>query len=211
MKAPWLILTLALASGADAACSNPMLPADSGSVWIYARTEAGRTDTYAVRRMSDDQGNVTEESAAPGALPQQHYRCVAGEMQPTDASVDVPGLQARVLGVRGTALPALGDWRVGSTWNYTVDLEASMQGPLKLSGRGSMDVAFRVMAQEPVTVAAGRFTAYRVDVTRTLTGKLGVLPYQKVLRQTEWFVPGVGLVRRDSADARTELLDQRGE
>ena len=206
------VLALALAcSGLALACSNPMLPAGGATVWVYSRVEGERSDTYAVRRSVSESGDVTEESAAPDTPAVQRYRCQDGAMLPEQLGLELPGLSAEVKDPQGTALPAAADWRVGSRWRYAATLEASITGPLRLAGAGRLEVDFEVVARAPLTVAAGRFDSFRVEVTRTISGRLGLLPYRRVLRETQWYVPGVGLVRREAAGVRVELLDVRGD
>lgn len=111
-------------------------------------------------------------------------------------------MTSKTSNVSGIFLPR--DMVVGTTWTSSWDSQVTFNipGAAELFGddrtaRLSLTAEREVVAEEPVTVAAGTFTALKVEVRQTsgaaTIGRM-TLP-EKTSVTTEWWVRDVGLVK----------------
>lgn len=201
----FLPILVALAWGLASAndCDNPFSPVEATWQWTY-RTTSG--EPYTVVRSPSGANSFSETSTSPNAPGTRTYTCQGGMQSPRTANIVIPGFDVTVLASRGTAVAAPDKWAVGAAWSYTMDLEATLQGLLRLRGAGQMTVTFRVVSKEQVDVPAGRFEAFKVEVTRDLSGRAGFLPFRRVVKQTSYYAPGVGMIREETERGVAELL-----
>ncbi|PYE51891.1 hypothetical protein [Deinococcus yavapaiensis] len=194
------LLAVGLASASE--CDNPFSPVEASWQWTY-RTTSG--DAYTVVRVPTGPKGFSETSTSPNAPGTRTYACSAGEQSPKTANIVIPGFDVTVLAARGTAIAAPSKWAVGESWSYTMDLEATLQGLLPLKGAGQMTVTFRVVAQQRTEVPAGTFEAFKVEVTRDLSGRAGFIPFRRIVKQTSYYAPGVGMIREETERGVAEL------
>lgn len=76
---------------------------------------------------------------------------------------------------------------VGKKWKHVM----TVIDPVKGERQGPMRIPFEVEALEDVTVPAGTFKALRIRMDGELDGVEGMMT--DLIRQTDWFVPGLGL------------------
>lgn len=194
-------LACTVASAND--CDNPFAPVEAAWQWTY-RTTSG--EPYTVVRTPSGAKSFSETSTSPNAPGTRSYTCQGGMQSPRTATIVIPGFDVTVLAARGTAVAAPDKWTVGAAWSYTMDLEATLQGLLRLKGAGQMTVIFRVVAKEEIAVPAGTFEAFKVEVTRDLSGRAGFIPFRRVVKQTSYYAPGVGMIREETERGVAELL-----
>jgi len=209
--AAWLALTPAATHAADAGECNSYFPLRPGAVWVYEETQKGTSAAMqrkiTVERASTSDGVTEAELVQEVSLPGQpgvvagravtRARCDASGVSLTiDGSAGVGGETSGVIKAKLPGLPPAADMKPGFTWRGDSEVETMDAGSTVVAtgARGS-----RVERTESVTVPAGTFPdALRVASVQTLTlrrGKEERYARQQVL---EWYVRGVGLVKRET-------------
>lgn len=220
----WIVFVLAMSSlGLAQLCDQPFSPVRANWEWQYRVTGENPT-TYSVRRTNiTDSGFMAVQQNAQGRG-ETKFRCTLegltpidfGGRGPTQAGVGGGGvdLDITVKSVRGVQIPDLDKWAVGERWGYTLELGGTaQQGPVRFNVEGTVESLYRVVAQEAVTVPAGRFQALKVQVTTNfkIVGRAGPLsiPFNQSGESTAWYVEGVGMVKTVSRNNTTELVALR--
>jgi hypothetical protein len=181
----WLLSSLGLAQ----LCDQPFSPARVNWEWLYRVTGENPT-TYSVRRINiTDAGFIAVQQNAQ-SKGETKFRCTAegltpidfGGRGPTQAAAGGGGvdLDINVKSVKGVQIPDLDKWEVGERWGYTLELGGTaQQGPVRFNVEGTVESIYRVLARETVTVPAGRFQTFKVQVTTNfkVVGKAGPLSF----------------------------------
>ena len=99
--------------------------------------------------------------------------------------------------VTGVHIPQPSEWRVGHTWTVTRQFKV---GPNEDELTAYYDLSERreheIVAKEQITVPAGTFEAYRVDISNEFGGTIRDSESNRTLQGSFWYVEGVGLVKR---------------
>jgi len=210
--APAVIITLLFATmlSAESRCSLPHYPVAVGDVNEY-RTTSKQLD--ADGNAVTTESNVYKEEVT--SVDPDQYKVVtttAGNTVDVDWSCTDEGLSVKlgevpgvVMKSTGVSIPAKLD--VGDEWTQT--FESGAEGFSQ-----KMVTVNRVTGREQVTVPAGTYEALRVDFDIDMN-----IPGQGPVTSTgtQWFVPGVGLVKSTSSlpmeagevvrvEASTELI-----
>jgi hypothetical protein len=122
------------------------------------------------------------------------------------------------VGRAGVTVPAAPVWRVGGTWKSRYDIKSTIsagrKGEPEGVGAGTIEIANRIVGEEEVTVAAGKFRALKVESVfkMQMTVRVGKvsMPTSTDMKNVSWFAEGVGMVKAEStgdyAGASTELV-----
>ncbi|MCL6525913.1 hypothetical protein [Meiothermus granaticius] len=210
----WLLGALAQAQ----LCDQPFSPARAGWEWQY-RISGEHNLTYSVRKTQlTDSGYVLLQQS-PDRRQESRFRCTPEGIVPTDfGGGGITGRSGgdfdaniKILDVKGVQIPDYDTWVVGGGWKYVLTLGGTaQQGPLRFNVEGNIEADHRIVALEAITVPAGRFTAYKVQITTQfrVVGKAGPIgfPFNRTFESTAWYVEGVGLVKTVSGKDTTELL-----
>ncbi|MCA1614024.1 MAG: hypothetical protein LC800_07710 [Acidobacteria bacterium] len=122
------------------------------------------------------------------------------------------------VGRTGVTVPSAERWRVGATWASRYDIKSTIstgqQGEPPGEGAGTIEIANKIVGEEEVTVAAGKFRALKVESVfqMQMTVRVGKvrMPTSTDMKNISWFAEGVGMIRAEStgdfAGATTELV-----
>ncbi len=124
----------------------------------------------------------------------------------------------QVTNFTGTNFPPTNQWKVGATWtaNSTVEGGGTIQD-IEAVATGTVDQTYEIVAQESVTVPAGTFETYKVNLT--LTEKMAIsmngteVPVEFTTNSTQWYAEGVGLIKSATEGdfaSTTELASYEG-
>lgn len=192
-------------AAAQGECSASMIPVKTNWVWTYRTTdEKGKTVTYTEQHLPSAQG-YTQVTRRTQQEPQRtELQCSSGTYLSTRPPEFGQGIQVTRATFRGTGVPAL-PWQVGKSWEALWLLEGKRG---LLSGSGTLGSRNRVVGRESVTVAAGTFDAWKVEVQSVQQGKVAGLPLSAPpVNYVLWYAEGVGLVKADyGKNGKTELL-----
>ena len=101
----------------------------------------------------------------------------------------------------GTIMPGLSSIRPGASWAQTFSQVFQLPNQPPASDDKTITVSMKVSGRESVTVPAGKFTGLKV--IRSVSGNK--------LEISEYYVPGLGLVKREGGDGtRMELTEFSG-
>jgi hypothetical protein len=214
-RAAALVVLLAAATAAPGeqppADCNPYFPLRPSSVWVYEEAQKGSPATVqrtiTVKQVATSGGVTDAELLQEVSLPGQpgvvagravtKVRCdAAGVSLSIDGTAGVGGETSGVVKAKLPGLPPADELKPGFAWRGESEVETMDAGSTVVAtgARGS-----RVERTESVTVPAGTFPdALRVASVQTLTlrrGKEERYARQQVL---EWYVRGVGLVKRET-------------
>ncbi|WP_425146316.1 hypothetical protein [Deinococcus sp.] len=198
-----MLAACALSVARAAPCDNPLKPVRSGWVWNYRVTPTGKAPTgYRVSRQAQGGGYLDTVLTPEQPQQAQTYRCDGGAhiivSPPT-----MKGLEFTKASFSGVSIPAAPSWKAGYAWDSGWTLEGR-QG--LLSGKGTFGSSARIVGREQVSVPAGSFEAWRVEIRSRVDAQMGPIPFHQSFAQTQWFVEGVGLVRAQDGRGLTELL-----
>jgi hypothetical protein len=188
-----------------------MNPVQEGWVWTYRVTPSDSrkpASSYALSQTATGTGFQEQSASAGKPVETARYTCAGGAQlglrPPSRGSITLT--RAAVSGVQIAAAPA---WRPGAAWSLVWDLEGR-QG--LLSGRATLTATRQILGRERVTVPAGTFDAWKVQVRYRVAGRVGPIPLNRDMNDfEEWYAEGVGLVKSKSSYNTTELLSLRKE
>lgn len=187
---------------------NAFFPMKQGAQWVFEEGAVGSNNmmrrTITVSSVNESDGVTTAELRQQVALPGRPD--VTAGTATTKARCDSSGVTLSIDGSAGDAsgvikaklpgLPPASDMKPGFSWRGDTEIE-TMDGGTRVVAQGAR--GSRVEGIESVTVPAGTFAdALKVATVQTLTlhrGKDTRYARQQVL---EWYVRGVGLVKRET-------------
>lgn len=197
-------------SDGSAEC-NAYFPLKQGASWVYDEGEVGSKvkmrRTVTVQSVSSADGVTTGELLQQVSLPGQpsvvagkattRARCDAsGVRLDIDGSAGVGGESSGVIKARLPGLPPAADLKPGYSWRGDSEVE-TMDAGSKVVAQGAR--GSRVTRAESVTVPAGSFPdALRIESVQTLTMHRGKDERYAKQEVVEWYVSGVGLVKRET-------------
>lgn len=111
-------------------------------------------------------------------------------------------LQYKTVKAEGISFPKDSEWTVGKKWKMGFDIEGDMAGRAAFTSKGSVSIDCEIVGQETITVPAGTFTAYKVNMdtrtqmTMSIAGR--TIPTSPPLIKTvAWFAKDVGIVKSE--------------
>lgn len=207
-----LLMLLLLGSLAQAQCGNPFYPVGEGWEWTYKNGTTGKTHTITTSQVSS---KGFTQSYNFGTLSfDNHWVCTGkGLMQPEFRSNEAGSkikLEVKTLRASGVAFPPR--MSVGTTWSYTYDTESTANtGGRTMTMKSSQTVTSKIVGQESVKVAAGKFSAIKVESSYSTKGTMEMagksVPMNTTFKSTAWYAQGVGLVKSVSEAGTTELIN----
>lgn len=208
-------------------CGAPYYPVRAGLEKQYRVTYATRGLPPAV--YTETHADITPESfklryAFPDLTVDTGWNCtpegmVALEYGKLDfAREQHTRFKLETVGRTGVTVPAAARWRVGETWASRYEIKSTISAGVKGEppgeGTGSIEIANKIVGEEEITVAAGRFRALKVESVFKMemtvrVGKMSV-PTSTDMKNLSWFAEGVGMIKAEStgdfAGATTELV-----
>lgn len=194
-------LTLGIASAAP--CDNTYLPTSPNRYWVYQSTAQATPDTLHYETSPKGFSKVYEWTEGGKAQRRRvPYQCVGGNL----TSLQVPqfgGATITRASVSGVDIPAAALWKTGYSWASVWNLSGK-QG--LLSGNGTFERHYRIAGREKITVPAGTFEAWRVEVSLKVTGKAAFMNINREIgRYTVWYAQDMGELRTQHKNGVSEL------
>ncbi len=205
------ILLGALLLGAALACDHPYFPIREGASWSYQASSPGfAPDSYQQSLHSVSAERFTMVSVFDDFTQEITWTCDESGLTATEYGSSTPGFTFESLSVSGVTMPPAGEWRVGTEWENTFEVQGSMaQEGVTVALSGTITTKNRIVSQEQVTVAAGSFTAYKVEsqsALRFTSNVMGMMiPMNFDSTSWAWYAEGVGLVGSEADGSVTEL------
>ncbi len=100
------------------------------------------------------------------------------------------------------SFPAPNLWKPGYAWTYVMNMEGRKSG---FNARAVLTFNYRIVAREKVTVPAGTFDAWKVEMNGNVDARVAVLPIRQNFSETQWVVPDIGIVKIQRANSSSEL------
>jgi hypothetical protein len=190
---------------------NAFFPLKPDARWVYEEGAAGSKETMrrtiTVKSVTSSDGVTEAELQQQVSLPGRpdvtagtaitRVRCDAsGVSLSIDGSAGVGGETAGVIKAKLPGLPPDADMKPGFSWRGDSEVETMDAGARVVAqgARGS-----KVEGVESVTVPAGTFSdALKVATVQTLTLQRGQDTRHARQQVLEWYVRGVGLVKRET-------------
>jgi len=206
-------------------CNNPLYPVVVGATWTYAIS--GPPDSTQVRTIQElrSDGFTDHDEFSGGISRTGEWSCQDGSLTALDpvgssgatASVMTSGMMAafQTTSSDGITLPAV--VTEGTSWSQNITLEGMQTiNDVEVASKLTFSNDCTGAGEETVTVAAGTFTARRVDcissfvITITMNGM--EIPTATNATTTIWYVEGVGMVKNvsnlsDGITASVELTE----
>lgn len=216
-RIPALLILVAAATPARGDECNAYFPLQPDARWVYEEGAAGTSQTMlrtiTVESVSTSDGVTNAELRQQVSLPGRpdviagtattRVKCDAGGVTLSiDGSAGVAGETSGVIKARLPGLPADRDLRPGFSWRGDSEVETMDAGTRVVAqgARGS-----RVEGVESITVLAGTFPdALKIATVQTLTLRRGNDTRHARQQFLEWYVRGVGLVKRETRTSQGE-------
>ena len=190
-------------------CNHPFYPVSATANWQYRSTTTGLApSTFTLSDSNITANSFTEHRDFTTLQTDNGWSCAAdGSLASTqfgNLNTGSTQFQLQTTKNTGVTIPAPKDWQVGTTWNNAYEVKGTMQ----LSGntanaQGSIEVTYKIVSQESVTVPAGTYNAFKVtsDTTMKLsvTSGAATVPFNISTAATSWFAPNVGMVKSQSS------------
>jgi len=193
-------------------CANPYFPTSAGATWTYATSSSMAPDNTTKRTITsiNATGFTTEDASAPDINVQIQWNCKDGNLAMLQSARITLSNDATVLGITsvdssGYLIPAvISD---GMTWSETLKIigTGEVNGTTKMIQHNDTQIDCTAAGKESVTVQAGKFDALKVSCVYTITSltefqdQTGVSsPVITNETITDWFVVGVGSVKRET-------------
>ncbi len=199
-SACFLLPFLALPALADA-CDTGIKPLQPGWTWTYRDTDKDGVEFYTMRRSLTSTGYI-DTYTTPGKPPaSQSFRCEAGaHINVTPPNIG--GAEITRLTVTGVSFPAPATWKTGYAWTYLMNLEGRKSG---FNAAATITFRYRIVGREKVSVPAGTFDAWKVEMSGTVDARVAILPIKQNFAETQWITEGVGIVKIQRANSASEL------
>lgn len=202
-------------------CGNRYVPFVAGAQWKYQTT--GAEDARFTRTLvsvSGGKADVRDAFESPADEPERsdQWQCRNGAIvtsaPSTWADVQDEGMSiGAVVASEGVTLPA--NPKPGDKWSQSARYGGSVQvAGQDIGGETQIKTNCRAVRVESVTVPAGKFNALRVDCTQEIKVKAGVAGVAAAevpvtIKYSDWYAPGVGLIKTFSEEGSTVLLSYR--
>jgi hypothetical protein len=183
-------------------CENNVKPMQPAWTWTYRDTGKDGPVLYEMHRTLGSAG-YTDTYTTPGKPPApQSFRCENG----AHISISAPsigGAQITKLVVKGVSFPALPNWKPGFAWSYVMNLEGKKSG---LGAGAVMTLKYRILGREKVTVPAGTFDAWKVELSGDVDAHVSIVPIRRKFNETQWVGENIGLIKIQREASVSELF-----
>lgn len=219
-----LILFVVMGWASAQLCDQPFFPVRANWEWQY-RVQGARNNTYSLKKTAITENSFVQTRISPQGKDEQKFGCAAEGLTPLEllggssnqASIDGQRVEYEIelVSVKGVAIADYDRWEVGSTWKLTQEIKGSgQQGPIRYTVTGTLETTYKVLAQEQVSVPAGKFTTYKIQTNfaTRIKATAGILsiPFNFEAQGTAWYAEGIGMVKsvQQSRDGNntTELV-----
>jgi len=197
-------------SGANnIACDNPLYPVVVGATWNYSLTGLlPDTFTRSITALTED-GFTDQDVFNSGAIRTGQWMCESGNLTNLDPADNLVSANVQTgststdfqtTAMEGVTMPA--GITSGTSWaqNFTIEGTQDLNGQ-QVGSRNVTSYSCTAIGDEAVTVAAGNFTAMRVDcqtnITITITMAGMEVPTSITSTSSTWYSPSVGMVKTD--------------
>ncbi|WP_420596899.1 hypothetical protein [Deinococcus sp.] len=190
---------LAAVPGSD--CDSAIKPLHPGWVWTYRDTAKSGVTLFEMRQ-TPIEGGYTDTYTAPGKPPSpQRYRCTGGALiNITPPSIG--GAEISKLSVTGVSFPPPAEWTPGKSWQYVMNMQGKKSG---LPARAAITFDYRIVGREKISVLAGTFDAWKVDISVNADARVAILPIRQAFTETQWIAPGIGIIKIQRENSGSEL------
>jgi len=203
------------------ACNNPLYPVVVGASWSYSLTgPLPDTFTRSIAALTTN-GFTDQDIFGSGATRTGQWTCDSGDLISLDpgggsvtANVQTASSSTdfQTTALDGVTLPA--GVTSGTSWTQDFTLEGvqDLNGQ-QVTSKNVTSYSCTASGEESITVAAGSFTAMRVEcltnITITITMAGMDIPTSITSTSTSWYAPGVGMVKTDSllSDGSTTSIE----
>jgi hypothetical protein len=187
-------------------CDQPFSPTREGWEWQYRVVEGNKTGTRIVRKTALKAGSYVQYTKEGDDVREVLHRCTPEGLVPVEIG-RLTGFKAEVLKASGVSTPDYDSWEVGSNWKYVLEINGERTEFPPVKGHGFYETAYRVLGRETVTVPAGKFNAFKVEVTTTMRFTIPPgIPFNQGFSLTSWYAEGVGMVKSTNQRSTVELL-----
>ncbi|TSA86069.1 hypothetical protein FNU79_07710 [Deinococcus detaillensis] len=195
-----LLPFLALPALADP-CDSGIKPMQPNWVWTYRDTDKDGVEFYEMRRVLTASG-YTDTYTTSGKPPApQSFKCDNGA-QINITAPSIGGAEITKLVVTGVSFPAPANWKTGYAWQYVMNLQGRKSG---FNAKAAITFDYRIVGREKISVAAGTFDAWKVEMNGNVDARVAVLPIRQKFSETQWIAEGVGIVKIVRANSSSEL------
>lgn len=182
-------------------CDGGIKPMQPNWVWTYRDTDKDGVEFYEMRRVLTANGYTDTYTTAGKPPAPQSFKCDNGAHINITAP-SIGGAEITRLTVTGVSFPAPANWKTGYTWRYVMNLEGRKSG---FNAKAAITFDYRVVGREKVSVAAGTFDAWKVEMNGNVDARVAVLPIRQKFSETQWVAEGVGIVKIVRANSSSEL------
>lgn len=197
-------LLLGSASAQAIFCDQPFAPLREGWQWQYRMSDGSKTSNYSLQKVVNGSGYISQiRGKSPNGNDFNNdngYRC-----SPEGIGSSGEGLFGRnndinikSVKVTGLEIPEAEKWEVGYSWKQLTEAQGEGKiGFVTVSGRLISESTYKIMALEAITVPAGRFNAFRVEINTSFKIVASIpLPFgNQTFQSTTWYAENVGTVK----------------
>ncbi len=127
-------------------------------------------------------------------------------------------IKYKTLNVNGLSFPKESDWKVGKKWQIAFQIESeaalgAMKEAMKMLRKGTITMDCEIVGQESVTVPAGTFEAFKVNINISNKMSMSIagreMPINNDIKTVSWFAKDAGIVKSNyegMGGAGTELI-----
>ena len=187
-------------SSANDACNNRYFPVVNGASWTYQNTVQGETPFTEISSISiNEDGTFTiTETATESETVLTYGSCENEGIAIFDSSYfpgtplnDSDGSSHTTFSTDGVTIP--NDIEVGDEWSQTISGDAGSDGGESNSGI-SIEVNYKAIGFETVTVPAGTFEAIKIEQSNSLPTESY---FSAMPNRFTWYAEGVGIVKSE--------------
>lgn len=200
-------------------CKNYLFLQNGKTIEMTVYNKKGEESGKQVYTVSDYKGNGKSATATINtemfdkkgkslSTAQNKVQCTGGALQ-MDLKMSMPGEQAKNMNVDASAQSFFIDYPVKMAAGDALpdghmQLDIDMNGGMK--SNINMDVTNRkVEGKESVTTTAGTWDCFKITSHMKMTIKTMMIPINVNSDNTEWFAPGVGVIKTTSKGGGTAI------
>ena len=217
-------------TGAPGICQNayyPVGPNVERKYHIKYGQNSALDQDYSESYANFEGDKFTSRMEFKGLTTNMNWRCVAEGLLATEYgnSMDMKksGMSVKfdTLNSKGVSFPSEANWKTGEKWNTAYEVKENISGAdgkQMVTADGSVNQAAEIVGEESVTVPAGTFQTFKVNIKTSMDLKMQMhganIPVKSDLLTTVWFAKDVGMVKSESimsgiSTATTELLSYK--
>jgi hypothetical protein len=120
------------------------------------------------------------------------------------------GFSFETMSATGITFPPASEWQVDKAWDSSYEVKGSMtREGVAIEVEGTVAIHQTIVAEEPVTVAAGSFDTLKIDsvISMNMSSKvMGVaVPISFTVNSSSYYAKDVGMVKSTGEGYSTEL------